>query len=178
MSPLPQPSQEEVDDVLLSCRFGELAELRQFVDSFGPEAFVEGVKDERGTTGLHYICGNGHLGKFLGFALWGSRLEERGEVAGKSGWMARRCALLTSSTCRSVFPTCRTDPVFPSGPFRTGRLPLPAPLLSRVLRPKLERLDPTPLVFAQRPPRPLQSPCPRPKLAGRRADRHPERRGL
>jgi hypothetical protein len=57
-----RPTEDELDDVLLSCRYGELEELRHFVETFGIESFAEGVKDERGTTGLHYICGNGHLG--------------------------------------------------------------------------------------------------------------------
>lgn len=57
-----QPTADELDDVLLSCRYGELDELRAFVDAHGIASFADGAKDERGTTGLHYVCGNGHLG--------------------------------------------------------------------------------------------------------------------
>lgn len=62
MSSQPKPSSDELEDVLLSCRYGELPELQTFIETFGVGIFVEGVKDERGTTGLHYICGNGHQG--------------------------------------------------------------------------------------------------------------------
>lgn len=58
------PSPEELEEVLLNCRYGELDELKTFIDTHGVDAFVE-AKDERGTTGLHYVCGNGHLGASL-----------------------------------------------------------------------------------------------------------------
>ncbi|ORY34686.1 ankyrin repeat-containing domain protein [Naematelia encephala] len=54
------PTAEEVEDFLLSCRYGELEEVKEFVEKFGREAVVE-AKDERGNTCLHMCCGNGHL---------------------------------------------------------------------------------------------------------------------
>lgn len=57
-------TQEELDDILLSCRFGELDEVKEFAQKYGYEPFAE-VRDDRGNTALHMICGNGHVGTVL-----------------------------------------------------------------------------------------------------------------
>lgn len=54
------PSHEELEEVLLNCRYGELEELQAFVEKFGWKPINE-VRDESGNTILHMICGNGHL---------------------------------------------------------------------------------------------------------------------
>jgi len=56
-----EPSHEELEEVLLNCRYGELEELQAFVEKFGWKPINE-VRDESGNTILHMICGNGHLG--------------------------------------------------------------------------------------------------------------------
>jgi hypothetical protein len=56
------PSQEEVEDFLLSCRYGELEEVQAFVEKFGDEA-LENARDDRGNSAVHMCCGNGHIGK-------------------------------------------------------------------------------------------------------------------
>lgn len=56
------PSQEEVEDFLLSCRYGELEDVTAFVEKFGAEAVVN-ARDDRGNTAVHMCSGNGHVGK-------------------------------------------------------------------------------------------------------------------
>ncbi|KAL0247040.1 hypothetical protein I308_104073 [Cryptococcus tetragattii IND107] len=55
-----KPTEEQIEDAILSARFGDLDDLRAFVDTFGKEALAE-ARDERGNTVLHMCCGNGHL---------------------------------------------------------------------------------------------------------------------
>ena len=52
---------EEKEDVLLSCRYGDLGDVQQFVEKFGTQPLSE-IQDEHGNTVLHMICGNGHSG--------------------------------------------------------------------------------------------------------------------
>ncbi|TXT15656.1 hypothetical protein VHUM_00159 [Vanrija humicola] len=54
------PTTEELDDVLLSCRYGEVDEVNEFATKHGWEALAA-AKDERGNTVLHMTSGNGHL---------------------------------------------------------------------------------------------------------------------
>ena len=56
------PTQEQVEDFLLSCRYGELEEAQAFVEKFG-EGAVESARDDRGNSAVHMCCGNGHVGK-------------------------------------------------------------------------------------------------------------------
>lgn len=56
------PSPEEVEDLLLSCRYGELEEVTSFVEKFGAEAVVN-ARDDRGNTAVHMCSGNGHAGE-------------------------------------------------------------------------------------------------------------------
>ena len=58
-----KPTQEQVDELILSCRFGELDEVKEFTDEFGWES-VNAARDDRGNTVLHMVCGNGHLGTY------------------------------------------------------------------------------------------------------------------
>jgi len=54
------PTAEDLEDLLLICRYGELEELQQFVDRFGKRP-LEKCRDEDGNGVLHMVCGNGHL---------------------------------------------------------------------------------------------------------------------
>lgn len=58
------PNQEQLDEFLLSCRFGDLEDVKAFTDEFGWES-VQTARDDRGNSALHMCCGNGHLGEFL-----------------------------------------------------------------------------------------------------------------
>jgi hypothetical protein len=60
-TPSTTPTQEEVEDFLLSCRYGELEEVKAFVEKFG-EGAVESARDDRGNSAVHMCCGNGHVG--------------------------------------------------------------------------------------------------------------------
>jgi hypothetical protein len=55
------PTAEQIEDVFLSCRYGELDEVKEFVAAHGWAPLVE-ARDERGNTALHMCSGNGHLG--------------------------------------------------------------------------------------------------------------------
>jgi uncharacterized protein len=55
------PNHEELDELMLSCRYGDLEDVQTFVNQYGWEPLNE-VRDESGNTILHMICGNGHLG--------------------------------------------------------------------------------------------------------------------
>ncbi|TYJ58929.1 hypothetical protein B9479_000363 [Cryptococcus floricola] len=55
-----KPTQDQIEDAILASRFGDLDDLKAFVDEFGKEALAEG-RDERGNSVLHMCCGNGHL---------------------------------------------------------------------------------------------------------------------
>ena len=55
------PTADDVEDLLLACRYGDLEDVQQFVDKFGPEPLSD-ARDERGNTVLHMAAGNGHTG--------------------------------------------------------------------------------------------------------------------
>ena len=56
------PTPEEVEDVLLSCRYGDLEDVQAFVEKFGDEP-LKSARDDRGNNVIHMCCGNGHTGK-------------------------------------------------------------------------------------------------------------------
>ena len=58
-----KPTEEECEDLLLSCRYGELEEVKQFVDQYGVES-IHDIVDDNKNTPLHMICGNGHIGVY------------------------------------------------------------------------------------------------------------------
>ena len=55
------PNQEQLDEFLLACRFGDLEDVKAFTDEFGWDS-VQTARDDRGNSALHMCCGNGHLG--------------------------------------------------------------------------------------------------------------------
>lgn len=58
----PRPTNDDLEDLLLSCRYGDIDDVKSFVTEFGTEPIVS-VRDESGNTVLHMTCGNGHLGE-------------------------------------------------------------------------------------------------------------------
>ncbi|KAH8110419.1 ankyrin repeat-containing domain protein [Phellopilus nigrolimitatus] len=53
------PLPEEKEDLLLSCRYGDLDDVRHFVEKYSVEALTD-VYDDNGNTPMHMVCGNGH----------------------------------------------------------------------------------------------------------------------
>ena len=57
----PIPTDEEKDEVLLACRYGDLDDIQQFVEKFGA-APLNDIRDGSGNSVLHMVCANGHTG--------------------------------------------------------------------------------------------------------------------
>ncbi|EJT96996.1 hypothetical protein DACRYDRAFT_59950 [Dacryopinax primogenitus] len=55
----PTPSADEIEELLLSCRYGDLEDVRAFVEKFGAAAAAE-ARDDRGSNVLHMCAANGH----------------------------------------------------------------------------------------------------------------------
>ena len=55
------PTPEDIEELLLIARYGELDELKSFIEKFGTKPVID-ARDEDGNTVLHMACGNGHLG--------------------------------------------------------------------------------------------------------------------
>ncbi|EPQ55269.1 ankyrin [Gloeophyllum trabeum ATCC 11539] len=55
-----QITDEEKEDLLLSCRYGDLDDVKEFVNKYGQAPLAE-VRDENGNTVLHMASGNGHI---------------------------------------------------------------------------------------------------------------------
>lgn len=56
----PTPSLEDREDLLLSCRYGDLEDVQAFVVKYGTLPLSD-THDEHGNTVLHMTCGNGHV---------------------------------------------------------------------------------------------------------------------
>jgi ankyrin repeat protein len=63
------PTQEQYEEFVLACRFGDLEDVEAFTKEFGFDA-INDARDDRGNTALHMICGNGHLGALLSKSLY------------------------------------------------------------------------------------------------------------
>lgn len=57
----PVPTAEDLEEILLSCRYGDLEDIQQFVDKFGADALAT-ARDDAGNTILHMVAANGHTG--------------------------------------------------------------------------------------------------------------------
>lgn len=55
-------SPDDTEDLLLSCRYGDLDDAKSFVDRFGTALLGE-ARDENGNTILHMASANGHTGE-------------------------------------------------------------------------------------------------------------------
>ncbi|KIK81335.1 hypothetical protein PAXRUDRAFT_15290 [Paxillus rubicundulus Ve08.2h10] len=53
------PTLDEKEDLLLSCRYGDLPDVQDFITKFGAAAASD-VQDDNGNTILHMTCANGH----------------------------------------------------------------------------------------------------------------------
>ena len=62
--PRANPSPEDEEELLLSCRYGDLDDLKLFIERFTID-FVGKARDENGNTVLHMASANGHTGEFL-----------------------------------------------------------------------------------------------------------------
>ncbi|CAK9779907.1 hypothetical protein CC85DRAFT_288420 [Cutaneotrichosporon oleaginosum] len=54
------PTPDELEDLVLSARYGDLEDVQAFADAHGWEA-VAAARDDRGNSALHMACGNGHV---------------------------------------------------------------------------------------------------------------------
>lgn len=59
-----QPTQDELEDIILSARYGELEEIQEFVKKFGIEPLSQ-TRDDRGNGCLHMAAANGHKGAHM-----------------------------------------------------------------------------------------------------------------
>lgn len=57
-----RPTEEQVEELLLSCRYGDLEDVKAFVEQYGADPVTE-ARDDRGNNVLHMCCGNGHAGE-------------------------------------------------------------------------------------------------------------------
>ncbi|KAI0669563.1 cytoplasmic protein [Trametes maxima] len=53
------PTSEDIEELLLSSRYGDVEDIQQFVNKFGPEALAT-ARDDNGNTVLHMVSANGH----------------------------------------------------------------------------------------------------------------------
>jgi hypothetical protein len=53
------PSPDDIEDLLLSCRYGDLDDVNSFIDRFGAAPLGE-ARDENGNTILHMASANDH----------------------------------------------------------------------------------------------------------------------
>ncbi|KAL4068740.1 ankyrin repeat-containing domain protein [Scleroderma yunnanense] len=56
----PSPSQDDREDLLLSCRYGDLEDVQAFVAKYNAFPLADTL-DDHGNTVLHMACGNGHV---------------------------------------------------------------------------------------------------------------------
>ena len=56
------PSQDQIEDIVFSARYGELEEVQDFVKSFGIRALAD-ARNDRGNGCLHMAAANGHDGQ-------------------------------------------------------------------------------------------------------------------
>ena len=59
----PIPSDEDREELLLSCRYDDLEDIQQFVEKFGSESLNE-ARDESNNTARHMVSANGRIGMF------------------------------------------------------------------------------------------------------------------
>jgi len=57
----PTPSPDDTEDLILSCRYGDLDDVKSFIDRFGTIP-VGDARDDNGNNVLHLASANGHIG--------------------------------------------------------------------------------------------------------------------
>ncbi|OJA20832.1 hypothetical protein AZE42_02514 [Rhizopogon vesiculosus] len=60
MTTWPPPTEDDKENILLSCRYDDLDDVQSFITTFGSDA-LSSVRDDNGNTVLHMACGNGHI---------------------------------------------------------------------------------------------------------------------
>jgi uncharacterized protein len=55
------PNDEEIEDAILSARYGDVDDLTVFVSTFGADALAD-ARDGNGNSVLHMAAANGHIG--------------------------------------------------------------------------------------------------------------------
>lgn len=71
-----KPTTEDNDELLLSCRYGDLDDLKAYVDKFGADSLSE-IRDDNGNTILHMTSANGHIGERNCASYRGNLTQER-----------------------------------------------------------------------------------------------------
>ena len=56
---MPSPTEEDQEDLLLSCRFGDLHDIQHFIATFSPDV-LNAIIDDNGNSVLHMAAANGH----------------------------------------------------------------------------------------------------------------------
>ena len=54
-------SEDEKEELLLSCRYGDLDDIQAFSTSYGASSLAD-IRDHNKNTVLHMVSANGHLG--------------------------------------------------------------------------------------------------------------------
>ncbi|KAF8963628.1 cytoplasmic protein [Flammula alnicola] len=57
-------SDDDKDDLLLACRYGDLEDVQTFVKQHGSSSLPD-IRDDNGNSILHMVCANGHLASLL-----------------------------------------------------------------------------------------------------------------
>lgn len=55
------PASDEQEELILSARYGDIDDIKLFVDAHGADALAD-ARDESGNSVLHMTCANGHQG--------------------------------------------------------------------------------------------------------------------
>jgi uncharacterized protein len=58
----PTPSPDDTEDLLLSCRYGDIGDVNSFIERFGTAPIAD-ARDQNGNTVLHMASANGHIGE-------------------------------------------------------------------------------------------------------------------
>ncbi|KAI0752775.1 cytoplasmic protein [Daedaleopsis nitida] len=114
---LSTPTQDDLDELLISCRYGDIEDIQQFVEKFGPDPLAT-ASDDNGNTVLHMVAGNGHTG----IVVISPRLYYKARAMSSGGQLI----------CGSHLPIAQKLVKFPGGPGvdlidiknATGRSPL------------------------------------------------------
>ena len=61
---LATPTPDDLEELLLSARYGDADDIQQFVDNFGSDALAT-ARDDNGNSVLHMVAGNGHTGTII-----------------------------------------------------------------------------------------------------------------
>ncbi len=119
------PTAADKDELLLSCRYGDIEDVQLFAAKYGAET-LSGIRDDNGNTVLHMICGNGHAGEaplslfrpHLYPAIRRSLRLPPSDHTSVPALRKKRGAVDATTLGRSQFPSCMRSKLvqFPGGP--------------------------------------------------------------